>query len=148
MFIDHHGYYGSTSGSFDSNTELTYGSDFCLVIDQENGSSRCGLLVRINNLWPKPQLRQTGWLSPFIGEAFGNIKVVYTAGFTPDTLPTDLRFACNTLVARMRYIMPLGMSIGSESYEERSIGMIEDKRNYLMSFVAPVLVQYRNWNLF
>lgn len=145
VFTNDTAYFGSVSGSFDSSTALTYGTDFALQIDQENGSSRSGILININKFWNKPSYRQRGFLSPFIGEGYGNIKVIYTAGYTVDTLPAGLRGAANLLVARMRYVFPLGMELTSESYEDRAIAMGTERRDYLLALVKPMLFTYRNW---
>lgn len=146
VFLDESGNFGSTSGSFDAGTTaLTYGQDFALEIDQDDGTSRSAILYRLGNLWPRPSVRQRGLLSPFLGPSIGNIKVVYTAGYTADTLPAQLRLACNLLVARLRYLFPLGMEIGSEGYEERSIGLVAERDDYLLSMVKPMVLQYRNW---
>jgi hypothetical protein len=144
-FVDEAGYYGQTSGGFASTSELTYGDDFFLKIDQSDGTSRCGILVRRGRHWPQPNVRTRGLLAPFIGEGYGCVKVIYTGGYTVDTLPAAIRGACNLLVARMRYIYPLGMQIGSESYEERHISLVDKNKNYFMSLVAPMLFSYRNW---
>ena len=145
VFVDDVGYFGSASGSFASTTALTYGTDFAVQVDQEDGTSRSGILLRLNDTWPKPQVRQFGYLSPFVWSAQGNVKVIYTAGYTVDTLPSVFRLAVNLLVARMRYLFPLGMEIGSESYEERSISLIADRKDYLIAQIRPMLWNYRNW---
>lgn len=148
VYYDSSGFYGSTSGSFNSNNAFTYGVDFCLKIDQADGTSRSGILVRINNLWPKPSARQVGLLSPFISTGFGTIKVVYTAGYTVDTLPASFRLACNLLISKMRYVFPLGVELSAESYEDRSIAVsaLGQQKNYLMSLLKPFLNNYRNWS--
>ena len=145
VFLDEAAYYGSSSGSFGAGTELTYGSDFALILDEPNGTSRSGILVRLHDFWPKPAIRQVGYLSPFIAIGYGTIKVIYTGGYTVDTLPAMLRGAANLLVARMRYIFPLGMELSSESYEDRSIAMGTERRDYLMAMVKPMLFSFRNW---
>ena len=145
VHLDSGAYYGSVTGSFAGTSALTYGTDFSLKIDQEDGTSRSGILIRINEFWPKPQSRQAGFLSPFLGESFGNIRITYTAGFTVDMLPAQIRAACNLLIARMRAILPVGMEIGSESYEERSLGLITQQKNYLTSLIRPMIWPYRNW---
>ena len=62
-------------------------------------------------------------------------------------MPALLRQAVLTLVVRMRYLMPVGMEIGSESYEERNITVVAEKKDYLMGIVKPmVLPYYRNWS--
>lgn len=146
VFLDESGNFGSTSGSFDpGTTELLYGDDFALDLDQDDGSSRSAILWRLGDLWPRPAVRQRGLLSPFLGPSIGNVKVVYTAGYTADTLPAQLRLACNLLVARLRYIFPLGMELGGEGYEERSINLVAERDDYILSMVKPMVLQYRNW---
>jgi hypothetical protein len=147
VVIDSGGYWGQASGSFaaDSATTLTFGEDFAIQIDQDDGSSRCGIMLRINNYWPRPGARQAGMLAPFMVGGFGNVRVTYTAGFTVDSLPSGFRTACNLLVAAMRYVFPLGMPLNSESYEERSIGIASEKKDYLTGLIRPYLWPYRNW---
>jgi hypothetical protein len=116
--------YGELAGSFPDAKELTYGTDFGLErADSTTGVSQTGILVRTRNVWPRPGIRQKGYLSPFIGQSFGTIKVVYTGGHTTDTMPGDVVLAAVQLVARMRQLFPLGVPLASESYEERSIGL-------------------------
>ncbi len=147
VFVDEGGFYGSTSGSFDpQQCQLFYGQDFCLKIDQDNGTSRSGILVRLHAFWPRPGVRQQGYLSPFIGTSYGAIKIIYSAGYTVDDLPAPFRLACNTLVARMRYLLPLAMELKSESYEDRAITVATEQKDYLMSLVKGMLVYYRNWS--
>ena len=143
--VDEAGYFGSASGSFASTTALVYGTDFCLQIDQEDGTSRSGILARINDTWPKPQVRQYGWLSPFIWSSQGNVKVTYTAGYTVDNLPSVFRLAINLLIARLRYILPIGYEMNSESYEERSISLALSEKDKLLGLIRPMLLPYRNW---
>lgn len=145
VFVDRDGYYGEPDDAFDSTTALTYGEDFCLRLDRDDGVGYTGLLVRINDYWPKPSVRSAGLLSPYIGPAFGNVKVVYTGGYTYDTFPATLRMAANFLIARLRYVLPLGMEVTSESYEERAIALAAERKHYLMGLIAPMLTQHHNW---
>lgn len=145
LFFDDAGYFGSEADAFAANTAMTYGSDFALVIDQDDGTSRSGILVRINQIWEKPSRRQRGLLSPFVANAYGNIKVVYTAGYTPDTLPAPLRAACNILVAKLRNLLPLGSFLTSESYEERAVGYFIPQKRLLLAEVWPMLHSLRNY---
>ncbi len=144
-WVDQSGWWGAASGAFGSSTELTYGTDFSLKIDQPDGTSRSGILVRLNSFWPERTLRQAGMLSPYQWTGHGCVKVTYTAGYTVATLPPLLRGACEFLVARMRYALPLGMEIGSESYEERSISLVTQQKNYLTALVKPMIWPFRNW---
>lgn len=145
-WIDGHGAYGQATDPFPADTQLTYGTDFALKIDQEDGiSSRSGILVRRNAYWPLRRVRTPGYLAPFYDDPLGNIKVTYYGGYTVDSLPAVFRQATNLLVARLRYLLPLGMVLGSESYEERSISLVQNHKNNLMGEVGPLLVYYRNW---
>ncbi len=144
VWLDEGGFYGAPSSAFDSTRELTYGTDFALRIDQEDGSSRSGILIRINREWPRPQIRERGYLSPYVGDGFGNIKVTYSAGYTLDTLPGTIRMATTFLVARIREMLPLGYELSHESYEERTITKAISDRQKLMSLVWPLILPYRN----
>lgn len=146
VYVDESGFFGSVSGSFDTTTSaFVYGTDFALQLDQEDGTSRSGLLVRINNVWPRPSARVMGLLSPFVAQSFGNVKVVYTAGYTTDSLPAALRYAAAVLVARMQSVLPLGVITQSEAYEERSISVVAEQKDYFLALIKPILYQYRNW---
>ena len=146
VYVDEAGYYGAPEGSFDATlTALTYGTDFALQLREEGKPSRTGILVRLRNLWPEPAVRQPGLLSPFLGDPFGNIKVVYGGGYLLDDLPPVFRAACNLLVARLRYLFPLGMELNSDSFEDKSIGIAGERKDYLMSLIKPMLFNYRNW---
>ncbi len=145
VWADQSAYYGSADGAFADDTELTYGEDFCLKIDQSDGTSRCGILQRIQGSWQRQMYRQGGLLSSYVGASPGSIKVTYTAGFTPDTTPAELRLAANLLVAKMRFLFPLGMEIGSESYEERHLSYLAPHRKYLTQLIWGMIGGRRNW---
>lgn len=154
VFVDESGFFGASSGSFNSQTELTYGdpnNGFVVNWDTEGESgaqslSRSALLVRTGGYWPRPRVRQWGLLSPFMGRSWGNVKVIYTAGYTLDTLPAIFRLAANQTIARLAYLFPLGMELGSESYEERSISIAADQKDYILGPARQYLSQYRNWS--
>lgn len=145
VYVDSSGYYGSATGAFDSTTALTYGTDFFLEIDQEDGTSRSGILRKVSGFWPKPMVRSPGYLTPYVQEDTGSIKVTYTAGFTVDSLPAQLRTACNLLMARMNYIFPLGVELNSDGYEERSLGVVTSEREKLLALVKPMILSFKNW---
>lgn len=146
VYQDTQANFGSSSGAFASGTQLTYGVDYCLDFDTDvENKSRSGILYRINSLWYKPFSRVTGLLSPFLTTDLGSIKVVYNAGYTVDDMPSGIRFACNLIVSNMRYLFPLGVALSSESYEDRSISILNEKKNYIMGLAIPHLFPYRNW---
>lgn len=143
--VDDSGYWGSRSGSFNTANNLTYGSDFALQLEPgEEGLSRSGILLRIGAYWPKLTARQAGLLTPFVTEGFGNVKVTYTAGYTVDNLPSPLRLACNTLVAELRVLFPLGFLSNSEGYEDRSVSVQLPQKDYLLAMIRPMVMPYRN----
>jgi hypothetical protein len=86
-----------------------------------------------------------GLLTPVVQRGVGNIKVVYGGGYTADDLPAAFRFACTLLVTRLRYLMPLGMELTSENYEDRSISLSAERKDWLLAGVKPLLFAYRNW---
>lgn len=143
--VDERGFYGTPTDAFDDDP-LEYGSAYCLAIDQDDGTSRSGLLVRIDRPWRKALYGGRGMLSSWMGPSPGSIKVTYNAGYNVDTLPGIVRHACALVVARMKYVLPLGMELTSDSYEVKSIAMNPSEKNYLMSqILKPMLLPYRNW---
>lgn len=144
VIIDEGGDFGEAVGSF-TGTPLVYGTDYAVKIDLDDGGSREAILYRINDYWPRPIDRESGVLSPFVGPDMGSVQVTSTAGFTVDTLPASIRAAATMLVSRMAYIMPLGMQTSSESYIERSIGLTENHKRYLLGLVRPFVLFHKNW---
>ncbi len=144
--LDESGFFGSSSGSFDTSNNMVYGTDFCLDLDPgEDGTSRSGILIRLRDYWPKPSVRQRGCLTPFVGDGFGSVKVTYNAGYTVDTLPSQIRLAANLMVMKLRFIMPLGLELTSDSYEEKTISADRGQaKNYLMSLIKPMLFPFQN----
>ena len=149
VYVDINGFWGQASNSF-TNPALTYGTDFCLNMEEspDGASSRSGILVRMNAVWERPWVRaatmQYTTLTPYIGQGTGNVKVTYTAGWTTDTVPAMLRHACDTLVARMRHMFPMGLEFTSENYEDRSQSWAGTQKDYLMALVKPILFGFRN----
>lgn len=146
VFVDRGAYYGAGDDAFSADTELEYGTDFTLRTDPEDSTkSRSGILLRLNGSWYKPIYRQQGLLSPYIGHDTGSIKVIYTGGYTVDTLPTPFRLACNLLVTHLRYVFPLGVQLNSDSYQERNISVVTSDKEKLLTLVKPLIWGYRNW---
>lgn len=122
--LDFEGNYGQTAGSFGSSTLLTAGTDYALELDGTlNGAavSYSGQLIRIRTVWTQVARVYTPTrLVAETGPSFGNIKVVYTAGYSQ--CPEDLQYAVAYLVAYMRRTIPHGghihaETIGDYSYE-------------------------------
>ncbi len=146
VWVDQNGYFGASSGSFQgSDQPLVYGQDFCFDTPEEGQPSKSGLLIRVNNYWPRPAVRSDGLLSPYLGISHGNVKITYTAGYTVDTLPADFRFATISLVTKMRGFMPVGYELSSDGYEDKTISIIAERRDYLTATAKQILWRYRNW---
>lgn len=146
VWIDENGFFGSASGAFSSDqSEQTFGTDFCLDAPNANEPSLSGILIRINNLWPKPSARQQGLLSPFLTQSFGNVKVTYTGGYTVDTLPGDFRMAAVALVTKMRGFFPVGFELSSDSEPDKNISILAERKDYLTALTKSMLWRYRNW---
>lgn len=143
--VDESGSFGQPTDAFGSGGELTYGADFSIKPDQEDGTSREAILYRLTGYWPKRSVREVGTLSPFLGESAGTIKVIYTAGYTTDTLPADLRMAFMLLVGRLRGIFPLGVELTSDNLEERSLSPVTNVKTKLLDLIRPVVLSRRNW---
>ena len=137
------GNWGEATGV--SGDTLAFGTDYAIRIDRDDGGSREAILYRIGDVWPRPVERSQGMLSPYIGDDMGSVQVSYTAGFTIDTLPGSFRAAAEMLIARLNNLFPLGQQLSSESYIERSIGLTENQRRYLLGLVRPFLLFWRNW---
>lgn len=150
VYSDLTGVWGEDEDSFSGNP-LEYGKDYAVWLDTVTPStgvmdtSRCGILVRKSDYWQKPIVRQAGFLSPFVGPSFGNIKITYTAGYTLDNMPPMVRMACIETVGRLKFLFPLTVPTSSESYEERHITMSIGERNYLLGQCKHLLTQHRNW---
>lgn len=144
VIVDEGASWGEASGAF-TGTPLTYGTDYAIRIDQDDGGSREAILYRLNDLWPRPIERMAGELSSFVGPDMGSIQVTYTAGYTVDTLPATLRAGAMMLITRIYNLFPLGQQLTSESYVERSIGLSENQKRYLMGMVRPFVLWHKNW---
>jgi len=147
VVIDNGGGCGQIPGSF-TGTGLTYGKDFFPLMDGDTpNTSRSGILIRNNAMWPKPAFRVGGLLTPYQDTGFGVIQVTYWAGFTYDNMPSQLRMACHAMVARMRFLFPVGMELGSDSYGEKSINILAERKGYVFGgdLVKGMLNAYKNW---
>jgi hypothetical protein len=106
VYQDATGFYGDGPSAFASTTLLTNGTHYALRKDQGTASYR-GLLRRIagggisaaDPFFPRTQTTGSlvGGIGPVWPRGDGNIKVVYTAGYT--SIPADLTQATNQLAA-------------------------------------------------
>lgn len=146
VYVDTASHYGEGDDPFPAASLLTYGTDYVLQIDdEENERSKCGIVHRLNAVWPRRWMRAENYLSPFQVATKGTIKVTYYGGYTVDQMPANVRGAVITLIAKMRNYFPIGMEIGGEGYEDRSLSYTVSDRNYLLTTVKDMLINHRNW---
>lgn len=146
-WLDGNGYYGQADNAFPDSSALTYGQDFVLRVDQDNGSSRSAILIRMKGaVWHRPFVRTPGLLTPYVWNALGNIKVTYTAGWTTDTLPAGFKLGVDYLIAKLNNLFPYGQLLSSESYEERSVSYWIPQKRWLLADVWGMIGSYKNWS--
>lgn len=85
VHVDSTGYAGQGTTPFESSSEWTQGDYFFIRPPVEASERNPGILEAINGVWTKGR---------------GNIKVVYTAGYS--TLPEDLKLAVCQVCAAVR----------------------------------------------
>jgi hypothetical protein len=120
VYLDTSGYYGQgTNSPFGSTTLLTAGADYFLKIDNNLGTSDCGLLYRTGKVWPSSmnyvQYNNIPRLTGINGPAFGAIKVVYSGGFS--CVPEDIKQAVFGIVQDRKGAIPQGVSLAGEGFE-------------------------------
>ena len=140
VHVDQSGYSGQGSGAFASSTEWTAGEDFYIRTVVEN-ESNTGELVAIKG----PGTFTADHQPKTWGEwprGTGNIKVVYTAGYS--TVPSDLAGACRILVAWMRASRDNGMPVKSEKLGSYSYTLMDDTGVPELATVRGACNRYRN----
>ncbi len=149
VLLNTNGYFGSDPSPNGDVQPLVYGVGYCLQIDNPESKygdvSNCGILIRIGDYWNKQYVRQYPLLSPYIDQSYGNIQVTYTAGYTFDTLPAQIRMAMVFLVGRLRFLLPVGFELSGDTYEERSVSIASPQTQYLLGMVRAMLFPYKNW---
>lgn len=152
VVVDENANFGYTSGAYtNSQNVLTSGAQggYCLYIDQPDGiTSRSAILLKIGSVWEKQYSRQggrEGLLTPFVTMDMGSIQVTYYGGYTQDNLPSQVRYACFALVAKMRATLPNTFPMSSQSWEDISVSILGDRKNYLLAGVMDMLWSFRNY---
>jgi len=150
VWVDDDGAWGQgtqSGGPFPASSLLEEGT-YALQIDDADGLSNCGILYRVNGVWPMAKTRL--WLnqSPDLAANYryptGNVKVTYTAG----ELPEDVELAANMTIAAILQGNQSGSPIQSESYEDysRTLASFQTSGG-LMSAIPPqalsILAGYR-----
>ncbi|MFO0919441.1 MAG: phage head-tail connector protein [Planctomycetaceae bacterium] len=145
LYLDNAGFFGKAPNSFAAASQLSEGADF--VLDRDNNSatekSTSGILWRINGAWDRPSSRVNGTLSTIPGNAMGNVKVTYVAGYA--TVPADIQAACIQAVAQFREMQVVGLS-QSENYEDYSYTLADPSvQEKVMGSMKSLLKPYRKF---
>lgn len=146
VWLDPFGYFGEANGAFAPNTQLTYGADFLLNIDQRDGvTSRSAILIKPDSAWPQiPKAYIPGRLTPEQMPSFGNIKVTATYGF--NAIPYDLQHACNWCAAYIKRAGPQGGNLQSEGLGQYNYAIAQRALGAMLEIgeIRQVLSRWRD----
>lgn len=156
VWVDLNGHYGQGSTPFPAATLQAAGSDYMLVLDSDDArtpSSKSGILRRTGSpnpfLFPSDAIyaRGTWGLSwqkgPYWPAAPGCIKVEYTYGFAPGTIPEDIKLAVAETVGVARNMVLYGAMPQSESLVDYSYNLMIDLKARQFLTVQGLLASYR-----
>lgn len=114
LFKDDNALGGSAYGSFGIGTLLQEGADFYVDWSQGVGTTcESGLIYNASNYWYRPAQWMYGLVSSVPGIPIKNVKVTATAGYT--SIPADVQWACELLIAGMRAARKFGSNVQSMS---------------------------------
>lgn len=155
VYLDQNGFWGQGSGAFASDKLLTAGTDYALILDK-GSSSECGLIRRLGlqslsgisgGIYYPSGIRAgtlTGWDRGAIWPpGDGNIKVIYTAGYTAATMPGDLIEAVCMLAAQLKAAKDQGHPLQQESFIDYSYTLMQSSKAPFLSEVRSLLAPYR-----
>lgn len=137
--VDSTGYYGKGTSAFQAADDWTEGTDF-VSISLDETEHNPGILLSLRTRGIGRAARRGG----FWPEGRGNILVQYTAGYS--TIPSDLEYAANQLVAAMWHASDLGlggpvdaMRLGDQSFRLLQSG----KGGPDLLHINKILAKYR-----
>jgi len=146
LYLDEQAYWADATGAFDpTTTALVEGTDFALDRDQPDGSSRSGLVYKINDYWPRPITSTYGRIAPDLGPRVGNIKITYVAGFLVE--PPDLRLALALTQAHLVQLARRGglVQSGTDVNGDYTVAVPKDyDGDILPPHVKRILARYKN----
>lgn len=138
--------------AFDSTTALTIGdtatAQCYLQQDRPGGGSMSGIIVRRNAVWPRGLWLERGNLTPLSMPGQGNVKVVYSGGYTsiPDDIKLAIYEACKLLRMQRTTVGPVqGESLGEYSYS--SADLMKLQAPFLQPSLNQIVVRYRRLRL-
>lgn len=151
VWLDAGGYGGQGTNPFASDTVLTAGVDYIVMYDKGE-TSEAGLIKRIGGFGQQylgyiPENIVSGKLAgrklPTWPRGELNIKVTYTAGYSP--IPNSIKYAAQMLAAYMARSLPLGAPLSSESLGQYSysVGQVDIGTIPELGTVRRALARYR-----
>ena len=154
VYMDATGYFGQgTNSPFAASTQLAAGTDYALRLDDSlNGWSTSGILDRLgsaNNqgyyFQPWGGTLALGGRSTSWNKGQGNIKVIYTAGYTVDTIPSTLKSCCIFFASHIYKTFPnAGHMASSESLGGYSYSLMgESGGSPELGSMRQMLTKYR-----
>ncbi|MEO2090703.1 MAG: hypothetical protein ABGY75_14555 [Gemmataceae bacterium] len=150
VWVDGAGWWGQGADPFAADTLLD-ATGYAVEADQPDGSSRCGLLRRVDDVWPRPfQWEQgvlTGRAPGGVQGETGNIKVVYSAGYA--SVPSPVQLAVAIGVSRFLKTLKAGGLVAGEttpgySYSLFTGNLKPDGISSLPPEALSLLSRYRN----
>lgn len=154
VYLDPQGFYGQNAQGFPAASLQVAGSDWALVNDGYSDGivGRSGLLRRLTAflfLFPSDLVynRQPGGLAYRRPQTwpvgYGNIKVTYTYGFAPGTIPSDIQLAVITGCAMIANSSKWGFPAQSENLGAHSYSLIVGREPEFAT-VRDMLSRYRD----
>jgi hypothetical protein len=160
VFLDAGGSYGQAANAFPDASLLALGSGFAVELDGSGcaGGNKSGRgLLRFMGSggvgvgWPAwyPGGMQSPWQGKLAGRrlpgwprGFGNVRVLYAAGYMP--VPADLQQAATSLAAYMVRTVPNGAVLSSESLGAYSYSVLTQSNDVPeIGSVVRTLARYR-----
>jgi hypothetical protein len=149
--LDQYGAWGQKSGSFGDGSLLAVGEDYALNVERHTSTGEASLLRYLGRAAGGDWGGLGGWMTSYgrgtltpaanrgPGWPFGqgNLKVTYTAGWTAEAMPADLKQACVNLVQFLALttgqggMQTVSESLGKYSYTLGSVNMADVAGNAL-----------------
>lgn len=141
VWLDTDGHWGQGDDPFADADLLVAGTDYALRIDQSDGTSLSGMLMKLGGCWPGVVRRSGARLVGEYAAGLGNIKVSYVGGY--ETVPYDITMAANQLVG-WALARQDGQQMKSETLDEYSYTMGDLKEGLAsVAGYSSILARYR-----
>ncbi len=150
VYEDRGGYFGEPATAFAAPTLLVAGTDYVLKRDNasENEASLSGIVLRLNQVWPRPSAQVMGLLTLAASGGTGNVKITYVAGYL--RYLSEVMLATNMLVAQLRKSAQDGAPMMSENYNDGityTYNRLDPaKEACMIGSVSHLLKRFKRWS--